>query len=259
MTGPRDDTPFDWGVHTLAEDGRMEVAIGPLELEVVRTAGEIRIARHHKGTPRPPRESKWVRWVPAPDWTGEIALTPALPGRPVVVRPDNEFRLTQGSEARIYVRVPLDVEIEALGPHRASLLRIPTRVLSDTWWGSTEEGELHYYLDTKARRAMADSEFLEHLAVCPVQLANASTEDLPVERVALHTEYLTLYRDGTRIWSDETRVRYRGDDEESSVRVGGAPPPEAPEAEQVRKARERMSRGFSARTFARIRSSLLGW
>ena len=255
----KDDTAFDWGVHTLPDERQLSLALGPLELEIRRTAGEIRIAHHRQGDRRSTGDSKWIRWVPASDWSGELALTPAFPDRPVVVRPDNEFWLTQGSEARIYVRLPLDVEIEALGPHRASLLRIPTRVLSDTWWGSTEEGVLHYYLDTKARRAMADAEFLEHLAVCPVQLRNASDEDLLVTRIALHTEYLTLYRDGTRLWSDETRVRYRGHDEESAVSVGGDPPPEARDAELVRPAQETMSRGFSARTFARIRSSLLGW
>lgn len=255
----KDDTPFDWGVHALAEEGQLDLALGPLELEVRRTAGEIRIAHHRKGDPRPDRGSRWIRWVPAPDWTGEVALTPAFPSRPVVVRPDNEFWLTQGSEAHIYVRIPLDVEVAALGPHRASLLTIPTKVLSDTWWGSTEEGVLHYYLDTKARRVMADAEFLEHLAVCPVHLTNGSTDDLLVTRIALHTEYLTLYRDGNRLWSDETRVRYRGHEEESSVAVGGEPPAEAEHAELVRPARMKMSRSFSARTFARLRSSLLGW
>ena len=255
----KDDTPFDWGIHSLPEEGRLALALGPLELEIRRTAGEIRIAHHRPGDPRRERDSKWIRWVPAADWSGELALTPAFPNRPVVVRPDNEFWLTQGSQARIYLRMPLEVEIEALGPHRATLLRIPTRVLSDTWWGSTEEGILHYFLDTNARRIMTDAEFLEHLAVCPLQLDNTSADDLLVTRIAIHTEYLSLYRDGTRLWSDETRVRYRGHDEESAVTVSGTAPSEARDAELVRPPREKMSRSFSARTFARLRSSFLGW
>ncbi|MEJ2538657.1 MAG: DUF432 domain-containing protein [Gemmatimonadota bacterium] len=257
----KDDTPFDWGVHTLPPEGDVELALGPLQLHLRRIAGEIRIRffrtdELHRPAPAADEEDLWIRWIPSRDWSGELALTPGFPDRPVVVRPDNEFRLMQESEARIYIRIPLELHVEALGPHRHTLLQVPTRVLSDTWWGSPEEGRLHYFLDTKARRTMADHEFKEHLAICPMELRNVSDEDLLVSRIALDTKYLTLYKDGTRLWSDETTVRYRGDDQESSLSVTGRPPREAPEAELVRPAREDMGRSFRASTFARqIRSS----
>lgn len=262
----KDDTPFDWGTHRLDEGEDLEVALGPLRLRLRRAAGEVRIAYSHDGQEerflhaRPASgPDRWIRWIPAPDWSGEVALSPGFPSRPLVVRPEHEFRLVQDSQARIYVRIPLELHVEALGARSHTLLRVPTKVLSDTWWGSPEVGELHYFLDTQARRTMADDEFKEHLAICPVQLHNGSQEDLTVSRISLQTGYLSLYRDGTRLWSDETTVRYRGADEESSLRVAGAPPREAPDAELVRPARERIDRGFSARTFARQLRSSLGW
>lgn len=262
----KDDTAFDWGTHRLEEGEDLEVAFGPLHLRVRRRVGEIRLAfwRSEEGGMAPTvgkvDADRWIRWVPSPDWEGELDLAPGLPARPLVVRPDQEFRLMEDSEARIYVRVPLELGVEALsGTRRRSLLRVPTRVLSDTWWGSTESGELHYSLDTQARREVDDSEFEEYLAVCPVQLRNASPEDLTVSRISLQTEFLSLYREGTRLWGDTTTVRYRGAFEESDLRVGGAPPTEAPEAVLIRGARREVSRGFSARTFARQLRSSLGW
>lgn len=259
----KDDTLFDWGTLSLEEGESRELAIGPLQLKLRRTSGEIRISYWRVGEERrfvhAGGADRWIRWVPAPGWSGELALTPGLPGRPIVVRPEHEFRLVQDAEARIYVRLPVELQIEALGDRRHTLLQVPTQLLSDTWWGSPESGELHYFLDTQARRTMADDEFMEHLAICPVQLRNGSPEDLTVSRISLQTDYLSLYRDGTHIWSDETTVRYRGAQEDSNLRVSGAPPEEAPEAELIRPARERMDRGFRATTFARQLRSSLGW
>ncbi len=259
----KDDTSFDWGTRSLHDGEELEVALGPLQLRIRRISGEIRLAYRREGDGAeavdlrgPAGADRWIRWVANPEWSGEFDLAPSLPTRPLVVRPDNEFRLMQDSEARIYVRVPLEVRVQALGH---TLLQVPTHVLSDTWWGSTEAGDLHYFLDTQARRHVDDEEFEEHLAVCPVQLRNRSAEDLMVSRISLQTEFLTIYRDGTRLWSDATTVRYRGAEEESDLRVAGEPPDEAPQGQLVSVARQPLGRGFSARTFARQIRSSLGW
>ena len=165
----------------------------------------------------------------------------------------------EDSEARIFVRVPLELHVEATGTRRHTLLQVPTTVLSDTWWGSTESGELHYALDTQARRRVEDAAFREHLAVCPVQLKNRSTEDLTVSRISLQTDYLPLFRDGTRLWGGVTTVRYRGADEDSDLRVADEPPDEAPGAVLIAPSRRPLGRSFSARTFARQLRSTFGW
>lgn len=262
----KDDTSFDWGTHTMQEGDDLEVALGPLHLRVRRSSGEIRLTYWREGDEErfvhplvSPAADRWIRWVPAPGWSGELALTPGFPARPLVVHPDHEFRLMENSEARIFVRVPLELHVEVLGPTRHTLLQVPTRVLSDTWWGTTESGELHYYLDSQARRSVADHDFKEHLGICPVQLRNESPEALTVSRISLQTSFLSLYRDGTRLWSDETTVRYRGASEDSDLSVAGTPPADAPEAELLRGAQSPIDRGFSARTFARQIRSSLGW
>lgn len=247
-----DDSTTVWGDYDV--EGRPRtLRLGSLRLTIASAAGEIRMAWAHDD--RPP---EWTRWA-AGQWSGRIGLTPVHPDRLVVVKPEREFRLLRGARARIYLRVPLHVQVEALGLSPRTLVTIPTDPLADTWWGTSLEGELGYWLDTRARRAIQDDEFLEHLCICPIQLENDSPDHLLVDRIALRVAHLSVYRDGTRLWADETRVRYLGEEAWSRIEMSGNAPTEAPESERVAPPVLPLPRGFTARTFARLKSSLEGW
>lgn len=259
---PEVTPPAPWGVHALGEGEELELALGSLNVRMRRAGSEIQAAWEHSGDAAPTalrggEPGGWTRWATA-RWDGRVAVSPALPERPVVFEPEESFHLLGGAEARIYVRVPLFANVEALGDARTPLFRAPTAPASDTWWGTNEEGELCYWLPTSARRTVEDTRFAPHLAMCPVHLANGSADSLPVEKIALRVAYLSLFADGARIWADETRVRYAGDAEGSELDVGGGPPPEAPGAHRLAEPRMRLGRGIRALTFARIRS-LHGW
>jgi hypothetical protein len=255
MMGTMDrDTPFDWGEHPLEEGTEFGLQLGPLRLRFARRSGEIRIAHHRADATD--QEPEWSRWAPMPDWGGVLRLQPAFPDRLVVVKPDQHFWMMRGARARLYLRVPLHVVVEAVGPQPRSLLRVPTMVLTDTWWGTSQEGELGYGLDTRGRRELQDDEFEEHLGICPLHLENPSEDDLHVDRIALRVAHLSLYRQGHRLWADPTRVRYQGADAGSLIDMSGRPPEEAPDAEHLADPEEPMTRGFTARTFARLRSSI---
>lgn len=254
------DTEFDWGRHPVPGEGEGCLRLGPLEVRFQRRAGELRMRWHREGEELED-PVRWSRWAPGEAWQGEIDLVPTLPDRLVVVKPDEEFRLMPEARARIYLRVPLHVEVVAASTTEAALATVPTLVMSDTWWGAPgeEEGELGYWLPTRARRQMLDEEFEEHLCICPIQLENRAGEPLHVEKIALRVDYLTIFRQGTRLWADETRVRYLGDEEGSRIDVAGVAPREAADANLLTPARERMARGLTARTFARLRTSFGGW
>lgn len=253
-----------WGDHPLPEGPDVRaVAIGPLTLWARCTADEIWLA-HHSGdwTDRgeireagPPSEDEgWTRW-PVPDETESLRLTPVFPPRTLVVKPELSFRLLPGAHGRIYVRVPLWVRAVAAGSDEHVLTEIPTVVLSDTWWGEFSEGELCYWLSTTARRQVAPEIFQPHLAVCPLDLANRSETELEVEKIALRVDHLSVFRGENGFWSDVTRVKYRGDAEESEVEISGRKPSEAGgDVVRVSEPRSRSSRSFSARTFSRLRS-----
>jgi len=226
-------------------------------LQFARQGDELRLRWKRDGETQPEEEA-WTRWATT-DWPGDIVLVPALPDRLVVVKPDEEFRLLQGARARLLVRVPLWLEVRTRDEAESAVVQIPTAVMSDTWWGTLEEGELGYWLPTRGRRKLSDADFQEHLCICPLQLENRSGEDLRVDKIALRMAHLSLYRQHQRFWSDVTRVRYLGEDTGSRLDIEGRPPAEAADAELLTEPRVELERGFTARTFARLRSSFGGW
>jgi hypothetical protein len=238
-----------WGTHTVPEDGELAFSIGPLNLEVCRVQGELR-TRARRGDEA--GDERWTRWA-APDLT-RVSLAPLFPDRPLVVEPEDPFWLPRGARARIYVRVPVWVALDAHGLQRHTVLRIATVVASDTWWGTLAEGELCYWLPTRARRELAPGETTSHMVVCPLQLVNRSSDDLPVDKIALRVAHLSLYGHEDALWSDETHVTYTGDVEGSRIDMAGSAPPEAPGASLLSPPAHRIARGFRARTFRRLRS-----
>lgn len=250
------DTPFDWGEHRLEDGEGFTLRLGPLRLRFARQAGEIRIAHAYEDAAD--EELEWTRWAPMPRWDGLLRLDPVHADRLVVVKPDQDFWLLREARARLYVRVPLHVRIDAVGPSTRTLLTVPTEVMSDTWWGTHEEGELGYWLDTRGRRALVQEDFEEHLCICPLALENPSRDDLHVDRIALRVAHLSVFGQGQKLWADETRVRYLGVDDGSRIEMSGRPPEEAPDASLLAGPREPRARGFTAWTFARLRSSIEG-
>ena len=265
MTPPTpDDTAAEpWGSLLLADGEERSVALGPLTLHLARAGGEVHLAHERADEESPPGtepgrpsegEPDWSRWATVAKWEGELALRPTFPDRPLVVAPEDPFHLLAGAEARIYVRVPLQVTVQAVSEgRRADLATLPTIPASDTWWGTVDDGELCYWLTTLARRSVSADLFEPHLAMCPLHLVNRSADDLTVEKIAVRVAYLTLFASGRQIWADETRVRYQGDAEGSRLEMAGRPPAEAAGARLLAEAREPMGRGFRARTFARLR------
>ena len=270
MTGDVDALEAPWEEHALPEgDETVTVRVGPLRLRLRARDDELWMAHEPGiggrfpeqkarepaagGTRSGREESEWTRW-PLDRRPERVLLTPAFPDRTVVAEPEVPFRLTPGTRVRVFVRVPLWVRVATAGDGGTTLAEVPTVVLSDTWSGSVTEGELCYWLGTTARRQVTPDVFAPHLAVCPLELVNRSEDDLPVERLSLRVAHLSVFAEQGRLWSDETRVRFRGVDEGSELEVSGRRPEEAPDAVRVSAAREGPPpSGLRMLGFARLR------
>lgn len=254
---PEAGPPRPWGEYELEEGCDHRVRIGPLHLRVRFTGGEVWLAQtRERGDDDEAGETKgdaleWDRWS-VPRGVRSLRLSPAFPDRALVARPEHAFHLVRGAEVRVFVRVPLAVRVELVDPRAVTLIEIPTVLLSDTWFGDVMDGELMYFLPTTARREIRPDHFESHLAACPLQLTNVSTVDLDVERIALRVDHLSLFVREEELWADESTVRYRSAEEGSDIRMSGAPPAEAPDAELVTSPRVPIARGFRARTFVRL-------
>ncbi len=268
------DPPAPWGPVGLPEGQRVYRRIGPLELWLLRTEGEIRIASvqsaqetagpggappetEHRTDDTPPDAAAWSRWA-IPEGVDSVHLRPVFPDRQVVVEPEIPFTLLPSTEAQVYVRVPLSVQLVVQGEDRPlTLAEIRTVTLSDTWWGDFADGELSYWLHTTARRQIDPSLLQPYRAICRLYLSNRSTTELKVEKLTLRVGGLSLFAGGPGVggfWADTARVRYLGDTEGSQIDMSGSPPEEAGEATLVAPPREPLPKGLRARTFDRLRS-----
>lgn len=257
MTDPA--TPPPWGDHPAPSEGETsQIVIGPLTLWFRRVKNELWMTLHRSDNgssdPTPPPDVEWGRWALG-DIPVTIRLRPVLPDRLLVVKPDLTFTLLKRARARVYARVPVWVHVSTVDRRNEvnHLTDVPTVVLSDTWWGDFNEGELAYWLPTKARRELQDAHFESHMAIAVLQLTNQSQDDLPVEKLALRVEHLSIFETEGRLWAEEVKVDYRGESEGSDIRMDDNPPEEATGAREISPARAQ-TRGFRARTFTRLKA-----
>lgn len=259
MSEPSGTSPglHSWGLHRAGAHVPSTVRIGSLWIASQLRGDEIWLAHGRLAAGEPVPEipgdaGEWSRWA-APGRTGELDIGPLPPDRPLVLRPEKPFHLLPGASARIYVRVPVWVQVRVAGATGPLLYEIPSMVLSDTWWGTFTEGELCYWLPINARRTAPQETILPDRIVCPVELLNQAKEDLPVEKILLPSQHLTVFAGQECLWSDEVKVRHRGDEGGSVVEMTGRPPAEAGDARLLASPRTTAARSFTARTFARIR------
>jgi len=247
-----------WGDRPTPADGEtLRVEVGPLTLWIKSVDNEIWLSSAREGgrPEAPPDDLEWSRWA-LRDEPHHLRITPALPDRPLVVKPDHPFTLTRRARARIYMRVPSWVRVEAVESGKRSPVRlaeVATTALSDTWWGGFLDGEMAYWLSTKARRAFTPELFASDQIMSVLQLDNLSDDDLVVEKLLVRVEHLSVYEDEDRLWAEEVRVEYHGEAEGSDIRMDDRPPREAAGAREITPARTQ-ARSFKARTFARLRA-----
>jgi hypothetical protein len=201
----------------------------------------------------PPSGLEWRRWA-LPGGSPQIRIRPALPSRPLVIQTGTPLTLVPRAQARIFVRVPLWVQIELQDEGGSIVLEeFSTVQLSDTWWGDLTTGELCFFQPTHARRIFSPELLAEHLAVCPLLLLNRSSQSLPVEKFAFQVPNLSLFSCSGGFWADESVVHFQDETEGVRVEMTGRPPAEALDPVRVSEPRAPVSRGFSARTFQRLR------
>jgi len=255
-----------WGDRPTPASGEtLRLDVGPLTLWLKGLENEVWLGFQRAeetvvpSGDTPPEDLEWSRWALG-DAPHHLRFRPVLPDRLLVVKPDHPLTLLRRAKARVYVRVPAWVRVEAVEGEKtkgATLMEIPTEVLSDTWWGDFLTGELGYWLTTKARRELSDDLFEPHRIMSALHLINRSEDDLRVEKLALRVEHLSTYEKEGRLWAEETNVVYLGEAEGSDIRMRDRPPVEAEGAHEISPARAQV-KGLRARTFDRLRA-LSGW
>jgi len=235
-----------WGEVEIPEGRGGRWRIGPLTLWAEHREQEWRLAYREDAeaaedllevdcpcTPETPDDDAGVVRVAMRQVDGRLKLTPSLADRSIVARPETPFRLLAGGEVSLYVGTPVWLRVEIPEP-RAALLDLPTRRLSDTWFGpNTFDGELCYAVHTAARLQLANLAPVPDCAITEVRLRNLADTVL-VERLNLPVHHFATFADGRgRLWTQAMTIERKQDGKLGEIVFDDGPPSLAGRCERI--------------------------
>lgn len=251
-----------WNKHQI-EDGETYVSrIGSLTLRFMKLGSELLITEErqpkdsdenfeqiaeapHKAEPA--ENVTWKRWIVNPS-DRTIGFIPVMPLRPIVIRPEATVQVLPGNKTYFYVSIPLSVRI-TIGNDNL-ITEIPTRILSNIWFGDPMSGELCFSVKSGAVTDIAQKTEKVYAAICPIRIENQSSALFNFSRFAVHTEYLSVFSGKKHLWTNQIDVTIEGDDQKSSVDI----PEDAPQIEEtidkLSQSRETFSKKFYKKMFS---------
>lgn len=253
-----------WGTYELADGEIASWRLGSLELKIRRGARELQVgwqrgAEELDGWSFEPGMADALaaedleRFLFAGE-AGSVRLRPALADRSVVSSPRMPLHILPGEEATLYVGTPLWVRIESK-PHAGSLLELPIRRPSDTWFGpSTREGELCYASRTYARLDRENLPRAWRHAITPLLVRNRADEALHLHKIQLPVPLLSLYQGEDGLWTERLALVRTEEGETAEVDVRRGPPAEARGAERLTAPRAEHRKGLLIHAFGRLLS-----
>ncbi|HUX21795.1 MAG TPA: hypothetical protein VMW69_11195, partial [Spirochaetia bacterium] len=124
-----------------------------------------------------PAGLQWNRYVAGK--MAKIVVRPVLPDRPVVIKPSSAVKILPGKGSRYFIHLPVWVSItEGSVKNRTALTEHPGVLLSSTWFGNPDDGELCYSFTTDLYKSPEEREDLPLMAVCPLTIRNGSPTTL---------------------------------------------------------------------------------
>jgi hypothetical protein len=250
-----------WSPRRMGEDRVTMVRLGPLRLWLARAEREWGFAfEHGEGADLSDITQVPEDVVPTGlDWTKvlfeksprEYQVKPTVPDRPVVVKPTFPVLIPDGEYGTFYSLLPCFLKITlSVGKTETTLATIPSRMLSDTWFGSAVDGELCYSLPFTAERDPDDLEPLPHHIICPIEVHNRSEEDLKFEKLCFRPRFIGIYCGDSRLWSSRVSIQHEGSYRGTTVRYHTTPPEGDPNLVQISKPESREEHRLSRLTFS---------
>ena len=245
-----------WEPIRIEKDETLSIQLGSLNLWIHRGEKEWHVASEHRANEmerlsvargREMTNLDWTRWV-VNEQVDEVKLHPCMPDRRVIVRAEMPVRRLPNQSVQFYIGVPVWVVV-SLDDRFRNLTEVPSMVLSNSWFGPTTDGELCYAMRTTAKLRQEDLQPHPHRAVVPFEIRNLSDETLDFTRLCLHMHNLRIYQGRERMWTNQGRATYRGEDKWSRVVYARGVPPFDEARRLIGKAREPVDRSAILRTF----------
>lgn len=248
---------IDWGARFFGAAARSRLRCGHLLVEVSGGEDEVCLASRRLSDEEADSDMdrdepvSWTSWAVCTGAKG-VKVLPGLPDLPVLARQESPFRLQPGEVTRVYLRIPVSVQV-CLGERDDEILaEFPSETMTRVWFGEAPATEECYQLGESASRGIStDLESSEVQA--PVLIRNESREVLEVTQICLRVARLSVYRLGTALWTNETIARYQGGLNPTRLSVRSGPPIEAPHAKLLAGPRSAGPETIVGRTFRSFR------
>lgn len=245
-----------WTQHSFDKEAVLNFRIGPYSLHLAKQGNDLLVREEHNETEENADKNYFAenlhRRYAFEKPVESLRLQPLSPSRPLIVRPRHPLILAQGSHVRFYVSYPIDLQLKILSPAGETVLeRLPTEILSDSWFGDTAEGVLSYALKSSARRdhsALGDRP--ANRCVCCLHVHNESTLPLKCEKLCLRLQHCRIWRDASGLWTSPVHLRYRGTEQLTAIDYSHHAPEEAKKSELISEAEQSDTRNLLRRTFA---------
>lgn len=184
----------------------------------------------------------------------DIFLLPALPDRPIILKPKTNLTILPSTTFKFFIYLPVSFQLysAAVKPENKVFEYAPTH-LSSTWFGEPNDGELCYALytsfDTEINKDKMGNEFV----ICPVEITNSSKETLEVKRLAVRGVHLNIYANSQLMISNKVKIEYNGFEKLSDVQFSKNVTTSIPNLKQIAAARIPESNTVLKRSFQLIR------
>ena len=148
----------------------------------------------------------------------KIAFGPRLPDRAVVVSHGDNLYVLPDEELRAYCALPLSIALLE-SPSGREIAERASRKLSKTLFGDTDNGEILYSYPKNLEFTPAPFMDKPLDAVCPILIRNVSPERLLVKRLCVRVEFLGIYWENDKVFTDEICFSFKGEKYGSQISV----------------------------------------
>ena len=183
-----------------------------------------------------------------------LIITPALQFKPLVFK-GIKMVIAPNQRLTFFIKIPLVLQLYFSKIQEGNLLKeIPSRRLSDTWFGEPDSGVAAFSLGSEYQLNFSDVETLETETVCPVNIFNNWDQPLEVQRLIIKADNMTLFRKDNKIVSSVVKLEYKGQDSISAVSYGTSKQFHGDNPEILAKARSNDTKSLLKTNFHFIRN-----
>lgn len=242
-----------WQKLKFAPGETKEFSIGSYKLIIIRFQKEWQIGWGENLSGK--MEKSDYGWTYFISEKPEINILPALPDRSLVLKSDHPVRVLPKTSVMNYIRIPVWVQIYAgmIKPENL-VLECPVEDLSSTWFGEPDNGELAYSLPHFAEYAFIQPSLEPDYAVCPLNISNESSVILDFQRLLVSVRYLSIFNDGDLLCTNETKVRYKGEQHNNEVTFVQGKPNLSKNLQHLSSPRDSATKSIVKKSFSLIKN-----